>query len=265
MLTSMVTSVPLYDSFDFTLGVSSCAVDGPRAATSAVESSFTVIFPQSGLFVRTVANEATVASPAVALLVNPAEEAAIAHPCGGGDRSVFLSVSESRAGPHVDDSGFPASWAHTSAVLDLLVRTAAIKARRGELTALDVDEMFVAVCQWSAERHEVITPQQERALALAEEFLATGDGRDADLVAIGRHVGYSPHHLSRLYRKARGTTLGSYRSRVRLRAAIAQLLEGDDDIAAVAAACGFFDHSHLSRQMKRSLGMTPRQVRARRG
>lgn len=60
-------------------------------------------------------------------------------------------------------------------------------------------------------------------------------------------MGLPPHALQMAYRVRRAQ----------------RLLEAGETIAATAAAAGFCDQSHLHRQFRRSLGMTPGAYRNR--
>jgi AraC family transcriptional regulator len=74
-------------------------------------------------------------------------------------------------------------------------------------------------------------------------------------------VDLSPAHFSALFRRATG--LSPYRFLIRLRVSRArQLLEsGNDSIGQVAIQVGFYDQSHLTKQMRRVLGISPGRLR----
>ena len=69
--------------------------------------------------------------------------------------------------------------------------------------------------------------------------------------------GLSRHALYRLFSEELGTTPTAYITARRLARAAAMLTEGDDPIAAVAAAVGFDDYSYFIRVFRREYGMTP--------
>lgn len=74
-------------------------------------------------------------------------------------------------------------------------------------------------------------------------------------------AGVGIHHLLIAFRKVFGTTPAQYILAQRLRSARAQLLNTNEDIALIAAACGFSSHGHLSTAFKRQTGITPSQFR----
>jgi transcriptional regulator GlxA family with amidase domain len=102
------------------------------------------------------------------------------------------------------------------------------------------------------------TAAARRSLAAdAREALAADPS--LGLVALGRAVGASPHHLSRVFAAEVGVSVSMYRRRLRLRAA----LEGMDEpnLSRVAADAGFADHAHLAREARVLLGSTPSALR----
>ena len=73
----------------------------------------------------------------------------------------------------------------------------------------------------------------------------------------------SPYHLVRVFKQATGVSPHQYLIQVRVNNARALLMAGAGkrSVAAVAEAVGFADQSHLTRHMKRLLGVTPGEVR----
>jgi AraC-like DNA-binding protein len=91
------------------------------------------------------------------------------------------------------------------------------------------------------------------------ECLAADPGRSLRELAATLHV--SPHHLSRCFRAATGHTIARHRMRLRTRAALERLAEGDHDLTRLAADLGFADHSHLCRVLRAETGHTPSALR----
>jgi AraC-like DNA-binding protein len=115
----------------------------------------------------------------------------------------------------------------------------------------------------------------EAAWMLAEEVsmreLPTGDWPDMlarDLWAQPKialetwaeTMGLRPETVSRGFRRAFGVSPQSFRARVRLLRAITEI-QGGENLAEIAAACGFSDQAHLSRSFRAVTGETPRAWR----
>ena len=74
-------------------------------------------------------------------------------------------------------------------------------------------------------------------------------------------AGCSTRHFQRVFKQIFKTSAIEHLLRVRIRHAIARLVETKDDLSTIAAECGFHDQSHFSNQFKRLRGMTPSAYR----
>lgn len=84
--------------------------------------------------------------------------------------------------------------------------------------------------------------------------------RVEELAAIS---GLSAYQLNRRLRAIFGITAGQFITKTRIDASSEMLRSGDRPIAEVANACGYFDQSAFARVFRRTVGLTPRQYRAR--
>jgi AraC family transcriptional regulator len=102
-----------------------------------------------------------------------------------------------------------------------------------------------------------------RAVSQAVRFIHANYARELSLADIGEAARLSSFHLTRVFKKAMGMSPHQYLVQVRVNTARALLTSGAgrQSLAEVAAAVGFSDQSHLTRQFKRVLGLTPKQVR----
>ena len=100
-------------------------------------------------------------------------------------------------------------------------------------------------------------PGVRRARALLEASVT----RNVSLQELARAARLSPWHLVRSFHEQLGQTPQVYLRSLRVREAQRQLAAGAP-LADVAAACGFTDQSHLTRQFTRTLGVTPGEYRA---
>ena len=97
----------------------------------------------------------------------------------------------------------------------------------------------------------------EAALRMLREDLEGPWG----LTRVAAEVGVHRVTLARAFRSHLGLSLGHYLRWLRLGRALRLLRRGDEP-AAVAAACGFADQSHLSRQIKARFGRPPVRLRS---
>lgn len=80
---------------------------------------------------------------------------------------------------------------------------------------------------------------------------------ELDSSAIAGAVGVHRVHLARSFRRYFGLSLTRYRVRMRLARATQQLVTEKGHIAETAVGAGFSDQSHLTRHMRREMGLTP--------
>ncbi len=74
-------------------------------------------------------------------------------------------------------------------------------------------------------------------------------------------IGCSPYHLSRVFHEITGLTIPQYRKRLRIHDALRRLNDGEHDLAAIAVASGFADHSHMTRSIVAQYGDPPSRLR----
>jgi AraC family transcriptional regulator len=83
------------------------------------------------------------------------------------------------------------------------------------------------------------------------------------LAQLAMCVGVHPVHVARSFRRFMGCTFGDHLASVRIRKAFELLRNSKSPIVEVAYACGFADHAHLCRALKKSTGFTPSAFRKR--
>jgi AraC family transcriptional regulator len=106
-------------------------------------------------------------------------------------------------------------------------------------------------------------PVVPRAVSAAVAFIDENYERDISLGDIAASVHLSPFHLARTFKKTVAVTPHQYLVQVRVNSARSLIHSGAGagSLAEIAAAVGFADQSHLTRQFKRVFGKTPRQLR----
>jgi AraC-like DNA-binding protein len=107
------------------------------------------------------------------------------------------------------------------------------------------------------------TESNRRTLVSDAQEMLHDSGRDISLQELARAVGCSPFHLSRVFRDGTGCTISQYRLRLRVHEVLDRLEAGEDDLAALAVAVGFADHSHMTRTVVAQLGEAPSALRRR--
>ncbi|HZF41522.1 MAG TPA: AraC family transcriptional regulator, partial [Blastocatellia bacterium] len=110
---------------------------------------------------------------------------------------------------------------------------------------------------WGATRGGLSHSPVHRILRLIEERLP----EKISVKEMAREAGLSESHFSRAFKRITGETPHQFALRVRLERASAALARSSvTSIADVAAECGFFDQSHLTREFRKKFGITPGEV-----
>ncbi|MEU8402562.1 helix-turn-helix domain-containing protein [Nonomuraea sp. NPDC048892] len=176
----------------------------------------------------------------------------------GGTRGVWLTLSPPAAGallgvPASALSGQVAELADVAPALAYLPERLAACRSWPQRRAL-VEEALLA----GLNRHERDTGGGELPATLAALSALSGTARVQEAA---RRLGCSRRHLSGTVRGALGVTPKEYQRLLRFEAArgglVAAASAGTVSLAAVAAAAGFADQAHLTREWRTMAGCTP--------
>jgi AraC-like DNA-binding protein len=232
-------------------------------------SGHALIFVRRGCFVRESDGVASMLDSTLAYCVNPEQEERYDHPHDGGDDCtvVFLSP-EVVASLQGGEPSLPRRPLAASPQIDLEQRLLLAAARRSD-DPHELVERAIALTAHALEQHDprpvaagrpATTHARRTLVAQAREALAADPRRS--LPQLARDLAVSPHHLSRIFSSATGTTISRHRLRLRVRAAMERLSRGERNLARLAAELGFTDQSHLCRAVRSETRRTPAALRA---
>jgi len=133
---------------------------------------------------------------------------------------------------------------------------------RDEVSRLAIESIALGILAEASRRAaraiERPTPAWvQQARTLVEQHFA----KPLPLAAVARSVGVHPVHLARTFRRFYRTTFGGYVRQVRVEFARGALASTAASLSDIAAAAGFCDQSHFSRQFKQYTGVTPAEYR----
>jgi AraC-like DNA-binding protein len=100
-------------------------------------------------------------------------------------------------------------------------------------------------------------------VAAALDHIRANYGSELRVEELSEICGLSVYQLNRRLRAIFGITISQLITKSRIDIASEMLREGTMPIAEVAYSCGYFDQSAFSRVFRRTVGLTPRQYRAR--
>lgn len=95
----------------------------------------------------------------------------------------------------------------------------------------------------------------------AQSLLATRFRESLTLDEIAAQLFVSPYHLCRVFRRQTGATLHQYRNDLRLRQGLEHVLQGEQDLSALALSLGYANHSHFTKAFRRQFQATPSGLR----
>ena len=122
-------------------------------------------------------------------------------------------------------------------------------------------ELLATAARWFGSRQAFGAPPSwlVRVRDCLHDAFADGH-RLADLAAV---AGVHPGHLTRMFRRYYGCSVGAYQRGVRLDWAARELVARGDPLVRIAASAGFADQSHFTRAFRKRFGCTPGEYRAR--
>ena len=103
-----------------------------------------------------------------------------------------------------------------------------------------------------------LLPKKWRIL---EEMIHSTDHPHLTVESLASRCGFSTRHLSRIFRKTTGKTLGDFVAEVRIGRAKRRLADRDGLIKEIAYECGFRSQSAFAHAFRRATGQTPQQYR----
>jgi len=106
-------------------------------------------------------------------------------------------------------------------------------------------------------KKQVLSPRQLRGL---QDFIEGNIGTSLTLKTLAAVVGMSISHLSTLFRQTTGMSLHQYVIKQRIERAKQLLIYSQISVSEVALEVGFANQSHLSRSMRRVMGVSPGMV-----
>ena len=102
----------------------------------------------------------------------------------------------------------------------------------------------------------------ERAPTLSADAAFEAVARSAaPLGEIAAHWGLRPYEFTRRFTARHGMAPRAFRLRAYLHRAMDMIARDAANLAAIAAECGFSDQSHLTKAMRREIGLTPGEFR----
>lgn len=262
-------------------GHSSCREQDPQARLEKRPFCHQIVFPRSGCFVCHQGRRELVGEPGQVFFFAPHEPYTVSHP-GGSDDCTWFAMHEMALrdalevhAPHLaqlDPLPFPVSCLTVDTRTFQFAVLAEKLARRGQsqdpfliqelvLNVLDAT-LAAAAAVGSRPRAESPTGRAHEEIVDAVRRLLVLNYREPiDLHRAAVAVHCSPFHLCRIFRARTGLTLHRYLVKLRLRAALTDVLDPHVSLAELALRVGFSSHSHFTTAFTREFGLPPSLLR----
>jgi len=200
-----------------------------------------------------------IGDPTAALLLQPGERFSIRHPEGCGD--VCLAVG----GPAADSA---CDRRATSVPLSnagyLRIRSLARRLQgRDPIETIGAEESICEALDPEAAPGRSATPAERRLADQVAHSLAMRFDERLSLAELAAPHRVSVFSLCRSFRRARRSSIHRTLLRIRVRHALALMLDTSWSLARIAAECGFASHSHLTVLFRREVGSNPSRLRRR--
>ncbi|HUL09360.1 MAG TPA: AraC family transcriptional regulator [Candidatus Acidoferrum sp.] len=231
------------------------------------------MIPRRGAFVVHHRGERSVVDANHVLFFTARQPHRVSHLDLAGDACTVFRFDQSvldeaigEHGPTSPAAAFPRLRAVADDAASFASRRLFVALTAGEADNLAVEEASLRVLQSalrSAGARSARAGRDHRIARVTQECLAERPFERWSLGTLAAAARASPYHLARSFRATIGLPIHQYQLRLRLAAGLERLLEGCDDITALALDLGFSSHSHFTAAFRRAYGQTPSAIRAR--
>lgn len=259
-----------------------CRPNEPDCGAPEAATDHHVVLPHRGVFVKHVGRRRFIGHPAAVLFFTAGREYRVSHPVGHGDDCTSLrfapgvlqeALDAAVTGGRVDDVApfDSAGISVTPPARKLLAARRLPALSESGASALAVEETALELLRAALRsgRHpngnggrRAETDDRSRRWAEEVELrLAANPGKRWTLASLGRDVGASAYHLARRFRAVRGTSIHRSLTAVRMAVAAERVLQGENDLSALALELGFASHAHLTSAFRAAHGLPPSALR----
>jgi len=231
-----------------------------------------VVLPLAGVFAKHDApGRQVIGTPSHAVFVAADTAYRISYPGGIGDRALILRFGHELAPEHVDRSGDAALASNGLLPAPAMMLRNMLGARLGqddiddlEIETIGLDLLKVSFAAMRKEKpasRPSALARRLRAMERVKEAIAVAPSEKWSVPQLAKLANLSPFHLCHVFRQMAGTSIYDYVLQERLAQSLDAVLDGDDDLTAIALDAGFASHSHFTARFRSFFGCTPVALR----
>lgn len=237
------------------------------------QGSHAVVLPVSGLFSKHDApGRYVIGTPSHAVLFTANMPYRIGYPGAIGDRALVLRFGEDLATNQLnryDTGDSSASYGLLSADAMMLRNLLWARLQRSAADAFESETLGLDLLSMSlGSMRPGIAPPRRSALARrrlamerVKEAVAAAPAERWNVAKLAKVASLSPFHLCRVFRELAGTSIYDYVLHERLAHSLDAVLDGGDNLTAIALDAGFASHSHFTARFREFFGTTPTALR----
>ena len=269
----------LFESASVGIGRFRCSTEHPLFEDSGPSNAYCFVFPRSHVWIVAAGATPFVAHPGLVTYYNEGQRYARRPSSAAGDDADWFAVAPdiledllATVAPHAIGRGrqlFRLRWGPSPPGTYLEQRRLVESLQRGDPhDPLSLEEAVLkclaeVVGECGAERSMASTTRRQVDLVEQAKALLAGTAGRVQLADLARRLSVSPFHLCRSFSRIEGRTLSAHHRDVRLRGALARVIDGGADLTQVALDAGFSSHSHFTSAFRAHFGVTPSAVARR--
>jgi len=237
------------------------------------QSSNAVVLPVGGLFSKHDApGRYVIGTPSHAVLFTANAPYRIGFPGAIGDHALVLRFGEDLAPDRLSQSRSDDCFAFyglLSADAMLLRNLLWARLQRSEADAFESETLGLdllgmslgSMCAGLPTPRRSALVRRQRAVERVKEAVAAAPADRWSIARLAKVASLSPFHLCHVFREMVGTSIHDYVLRERLARALDAVLDGGDELTAIALDAGFASHSHFTARFRGFFGVTPTALR----
>jgi len=263
----------LFDSETLQIGLFEARPVSDACGDVERQSLNVVVLPVSGVFSKhETPGRHVVGTPSHAVFFAADTPYRISFPGAIGDRALTLRFGKALAPDQIDMGGSRDAMAshgllpaNVMMLRNLLwARLERAEADEFETEALGLDLLNMSLSSMRRGRlplRRSALARRTRALERVKEAVALAPADKWTVAKLAKIANLSPFHLCRVFRQMVGTSIYDYVLHERLAHSLDAVLDGGDDLTAVALDAGFASHSHFTARFRGFFGCTPAALR----